>query len=793
MTGDIGSGEAPSGLEGDAGTPQGSSGAAKSGWPWARLIAMLALVSIAVVLLEAVYAQYPIPPGVDPGDWITRGGAYVGLSVPPPASFGSSFIYPPLVFPMLGGLLWLFGSPVSAGFVAGGLFLFLFGLSLIYLAFRFLRFGPLQVGFVGACIFSGTLLYMLFWGAYPNFFAFVFLNLLFVFLFLYVRSGHPSDGLLLGVALSLLYLVHSLTFAIGIATVLTAAVLVTIMDGPRFLWTRIKNRGLLAGAIILVATVGSYAFTLRAEGITAPNYLGANPAALSLDNVGQLFAPLANGPAFLPAGPALYMSPTVAMVLLAGVSGVLILALVFVRRLRPDWVDCRFTVAVGGVVAALLTPVGGTLAQVGTDYPRFVYFLPVPATLLVTLTLDKAVERWSHAPKQETVDPAGRDPAWEVSPGRAATASGYVAMAVVLTLLFANVSVPSALQGEKLDTGTTHSAQFLSAAEWLAQNPVPGSVLTLQGTARWIQALTDRGTYDIGPTWLDFEPWQIINSQTAFWALNSRFAVTDGSAILSYTPTNTTLLNQAPMYSVFVDGVVFPVVRILPGALSVTVTTPTGMQTVRGSNWGPGVLTINSTTGTGTIAYSTPWFEATVEGTLGSAGATSMNFTVAANAGNTLAQVNLSMGGPPAGIALLHTPSSQSVTLSSSGFNWTSTGTLAQLPSPETITTTGTYSPAPSAMVLSAFPANVTLTSVFAIPSADSRFSVSLALSTPGTGNPGITLPLVLDTEAFLQSHDIHFLVLSSGGPYAPTIAFYQTVFGFTTVYANSGWEVLEG
>ncbi len=793
MTGDNDSNPTLSRPDGEAGTPEGPSGTAKTGWPWARLIAMLALVSIAVVLLEVVYAQYPVPPGVDPGDWITRGGAYVGLSVPPPASFGSPFIYPPLVFPILGGLLRLFGSPVSAGFVAGGLFLFLFGLSLIYLAFRFLRFGPLQVGFVGACVFSGTLLYMLFWGAYPNFFAFVFLNLLFVFLFLYVRSGHPSDGLLLGVALSLLYLAHSLTFAIGIATVLATAVLVVTTDGPRFLWARLKNRGLLAGAIILVATVGSYAFTLRAEGITAPNYLGANPAALSLDNIGQLFAPLANGPAFLPAGPALYLSPAVAMVLLVGASGVLIFALVFMRRLRRDWVDSRFTVAVGGVVAALLTPVGGTLAQVGTDYPRFVYFLPVPATILVALTLDKAVERWSRAPAPESIDPSARDPRWEVSPGRAATASGYVAMAVVLTLLFANVSVPSALQGEKLDTGTTHSAQFLGAAEWLAQNPVPGSVLTLQGSARWIQALTDRGTYDIGPTWLDFEPWQIVNSQTAFWALNSRFAVTDDSAILSYTPTNTTLINQAPMYSVFVDGVVFPVVRILPGALSVTVTTPTGTQTVPGSNWGPGVLTINSTTGTGTIAYSTPWFDATVEGALGSASETSINLTLTATAADTLGQVNLTLGAPPEGIALIHAPSSQSVTLSPTGFSWTSTGTLAQLPSPETITTTGTYSVAPSAMTLSAFPANVTLTSVFAVPSADSRFSVSLALSTPGTGNPGISLPLILDTQAFLQSHNIHFLVLSSGGPYAPTIAFYQTVFGFTTVYTNPGWEVLEG
>ncbi len=793
MTGDSGSNAAPSHLDEDAGTPGGPVETAKTGWPWARLITMLALVSIAVVLLEVAYAQYPVPPGVDPGDWITRGGAYVGLSVPPPASFGSPFIYPPLIFPMLGGLLRLFGSPVPAGFVAGGLFLFLFGLSLIYVAFRFLRFGPLQVAFVGACVFSGTLLYMLFWGAYPNFFAFVFLNLLFVFLFLYVRSGQPSDGLLIGVALSLLYLTHSLTFAIGIATVLATTVLLLMTDGPRLLWARVKNRGLLVGAIVLVTTVGSYTFALKAEGITAPNYLGANPAALSLDNIGQLFVPLANGPAFLPPGSAVYLTVTAAIALLVGTAAALVVALLAVHRFRPEWFDGRFTVAVGGVVAALLTPVAGTLAQVGTDYPRFIYFLPVPATLLVALTLDKAVERWSHAPGLGSNGPAEPPPAWKLSPGRAATASGYIAMGVVLALLFANVSVPTAVQGEKVDTGTTHSAQFLSAAEWLAQNPTPGSVLTLQGTARWIEALTGRGTYDSGPTWLDFEPWEIINSQSAFWALNSRYAVTDDSAILSYTPTSTILLDQAPMYSVFVEGVVFPIARVLPGDLSVSVVTPNGTRIVPSSSWGPGTLTINSTTGTGTIAYSTEWFVATIEGALGAPGAAWMNFTVNAYAGNTLSQVDFSMGSPPSDVALLHAPSSESVVTSPNGFEWTSSGTLAQLPAPETITTNGTYSIAPTANVVSNFPANVTLTSSFALPSGDSQFFVSLALSTPGTGNPGITLPLILDTEAFLQSHDIHFLVLSSGAAYAPTIAFYQAVFGFTTVYVNSGWQVMEG
>jgi hypothetical protein len=66
-------------------------------------------------------------------------------------------------------------------------------------------------------------------------------------------------------------------------------------------------------------------------------------------------------------------------------------------------------------------------------------------------------------------------------------------------------------------------------------------------------------------------------------------------------------------------------------------------------------------------------------------------------------------------------------------------------------------------------------------------------LSTPGTGNPGVTLPLVLSTETFLQTHDIRYLLISSGNAFSPNIDFFQSAFGYTTVYLNSLWEVLEG
>jgi hypothetical protein len=754
---------------------------------------MLGLIAGAIALLEVVYAQSPIPPGVDPGDWITRGGAYVGLGAPPVDSFGSPYIYPPLVFPVLGGLLLLLGSPVSAGFAAGGLMLFLFGLSVAYLAFRFFRFGPIQVGFVGACVFSGTLLYMLFWGAYPNFFAFVFLNLLFVVLFAFQQYGLARDGFLLGVVLALLYLAHSLTFTVGLASVLASGTLLLLLEGPRLLFARLKNRGLWAGAALLAAVIVAYTLSLRAAQVTPPNYLGANPAALTIDNVGQLFVPLATGPAFLPPGGAVYLTADAMMALLGGVSLLLVLVLFVVRHARPSWFDGRFIVAGGAVLAALLIPVGGTLAHVGTDYPRFVYFLPVPVTLFALLCLDKLVERWVRADPIATGAFAARRTKWTVDPAPVPVIASYFAVGAVLVLFITNVSIPASLQGEKVDTGTTHSSDFLSAAQWLAQNPTPGGVLTLQGTARWVEALTHRGTFDIGPTWLDFEPWQIANSQSAFWALNSLYAATDGSAILSYTPTNTTLLNQAPMYSVFLDGVIFPVARILPGALAVSLTDANGSRSVPASTWGPGALSVDPTTGLGSIVYSTPWFVTTVAATLAGSGAAWVNVSVVPAPGETVSSLTLALASPPADVALLHTPTSQNVSLTPSGFTWTSTGTLGQLPNPASIVTTGSYSPSPSSSTLATYPVNQTLASVFDLPAGEHSLNVSLKLSTPGTGNPGVSLPRVLATEGFLAEHGIHFLLLSAGAPYAPTIAFFQTIFGYTTVFQNPTWEVLEG
>src|SRR4029077_1688086 len=59
------------------------------------LVPMLAIVAVAVGSLELAYRQNPLPPGVDPGDWIQRSFAWVGLPAVPFDAVGSPFLYPP--------------------------------------------------------------------------------------------------------------------------------------------------------------------------------------------------------------------------------------------------------------------------------------------------------------------------------------------------------------------------------------------------------------------------------------------------------------------------------------------------------------------------------------------------------------------------------------------------------------------------------------------------------------------------------------------------------------------------
>ncbi|HEV2449754.1 MAG TPA: hypothetical protein VGU43_05015, partial [Thermoplasmata archaeon] len=217
------------------------------GWrpTWTLFAGSLALLIAALSLLEFLYAYSAVPPGVDPGHWITSGYGYVGHPVPPLAAIGSPYLYPPLAPLLIGGLYDFLGSPVTTALAAGAVLLTLFAVSLVVVARRFFWFAPAQIGFVGASLLCGTTLSMLFWGAYPNFLGFFFLDLLVVVLLEYARKPSKWFGFLLPVTLGAIYLTHTLVAAVAVVTVGAAGLLLLLGEGPRYLWTRIWNAGFL--------------------------------------------------------------------------------------------------------------------------------------------------------------------------------------------------------------------------------------------------------------------------------------------------------------------------------------------------------------------------------------------------------------------------------------------------------------------------------------------------------------------------------------------------------------------
>ena len=251
--------------------PDKPPGQAASPEPRLFLWVSLAIVVGAIAVLEFTYSSWPIPPGVDSGDWIQRSFGWVGLAHPPMDAVGSPFLYSPLIFPMIGGTELLTGSPTTTGFLFGGLLLAAYGLSVIHLSRRFLRSGPFQVLFVGLAVLNGTTLQILFWGGYPNFLAFVFFNEGLVFLLAFARTRSTRDGLLLYVIASLLFLTHELTFVLFVATLLTTALFLLAQDRK---WLGVfLSRANVLGLVILATTVGGYIEITKHLGIESPGVL----------------------------------------------------------------------------------------------------------------------------------------------------------------------------------------------------------------------------------------------------------------------------------------------------------------------------------------------------------------------------------------------------------------------------------------------------------------------------------------------------------------------------------------
>ncbi|HEV2316608.1 MAG TPA: hypothetical protein VGV89_03425 [Thermoplasmata archaeon] len=755
------------------------------------LLVGLLLVGVAVAIVAVQYASAPVPPGVDPGDWIQRSFAYVGLPYPPAQAISSPYLYPPIIFPFLGATVLVTGNALSAGFVFGAAILAVYGLASILLARRAFGHGALQVGFVALSVLNGTLLSMLFWGGYPNVVGFVFFDLTVFFFIAFLQDERPVYALGIWIGASLTFLTHSLTFyMLGGALALTIFLLLVM--GRFRLGPWIRNRGHQVGAVVLVATVGLYTGVTRALGIPHPNYLSSNPAAFKLDNIGEIFIPFSAGPAVTPAGGSVYLDPVVAFALVAFLGLAVVLALLVLGRRWPGWTTPTLVIAGGWTAAAFLLPAGGYLAHVDTDYSRFAYYLPQPIALLVLGALDRAVTTKEEA-RAAPVPRTSAAPAWRRRVDvRNVALHGAVFLGVIL--LLANVSLPAVAANEQGNTGEAHDQSFLQAVNFLKSSPTPGSVLTYQGAARWVEALTARGTYDFGPTWLLFERYQVTNAELAFWATNSYVAVTNNQAVLSYSPPASPVLSQAPMYTIYDEGVTLPILRALPGATVMNLSSGNGTHPVALSDFGAPTLSYAGTPlPRGTLDYQGSGVTVDQISTIGAGGDAWINYTFTGTTTSQIRSIQLGLAPPLPGVPTLHEGGSPSIQFQGGSFTWSVPTSLGQLPNPVTVTTDGQITPAPQSVSVNASGLPYTVLLGLNDPAPSGAFSVSIALATGGTSNPATVLPATMLTQSFLQGYDIHFLLLPASAPYSQNIALYQFAFQYRIVYQNPEWLILQG
>ncbi|MCI4330361.1 MAG: hypothetical protein L3K19_00740 [Thermoplasmata archaeon] len=760
------------------------------------LVPMLGMIAVVAAMAAVAYSRSPVPPGVDPGHWLSISYGYVGLpNAPDPTD--QMLFYSPLLFPFLGGLVLLTGNPlVAADVFAIGLFV-LYGLSVAHLARRFLVSGPLQVALVGLAVLSGPTIQMLFWGGYPNLLGFVLINEALIALLAFVRAGRTVDGALFYALLALTYLAHDLSFVVLMATVGMAGLYLLLLRRihPRFLLRPVN----LLGALGLALVVGGYSELTTRLGIGHADYVGANPSAYYIDQVGELFAPLAHAPLLAPAGPSVYLDPVATAVLLAVAPLVGLVALLGVQHAVPGRVDRRITIAAAWLAAALTVPGIGYLAHVDTDYTRFLYFLPLPFFLVTLAAVERAyVRELVPGPERSPPDPAvpGGSPARWVRPKldrnrvNATAMAGFI-VALALGMVFATVTVPVIEGNELASTATAHDVPFLQAMQWLKDNRTAGSVLTVPSTARWTEALTDRDAYTVGPVWLLFAPFQIVNAQEAYWALTSQEVLLNSQAGLSFSGFATPVMSQGPMYTAYAHGLPFPVVRLLPGSFEVNATGVNGTHTYGLSG---GVLPSSGALGSRatnlTVTYTCPVATVRESSSMSTDGAL-VRFTVVPDPGVVVNRFGLSISGPPSNSPTLNRDSMVATTFNGSNATFVVSGRLGQYPTPAEVDTTLRFDPAPRWVPPTVPTSGATWSASFSDPNGSSAFGVGVAFSSVGASYPSDGLPSSFSTLGFLDAQSIRFLLWPTHLAGSVETPYYESTFGFQPAYANSEWVIL--
>jgi hypothetical protein len=764
--------------------PRGVLSAALPEWP-GLLLAFLVSLSVAVILEQIISVQ-PIPPGGDPGEWLSTSYAYVGLPYPSWIIPGQ---YPPVLFPLLGTLVRLTGGPAGGGRAYVGVVAVLIGLSVYFLARSLTRRRSTALIAEALVLMNPSLLQMFFWGAYPNLLGFVFLNLSLALLVRYIRSRRPVHLILFWMAAAAGVLTHSLVGIIEVSAIgLVLLMCLSLRIIPRAI---VHSRAAFAGLAVFVGSIGSYYLVTRLLGIHHPNYFQSGAFAYVKNGLGAIFYLLVR-----PFVPAFRVPITTALPLLWIIVGVLFLYIVGMRLFWKKRLTLGTMVTISLALATTgLAAVGWELSVV-TDYVRFGYFLVTPIGLGMALFLDWFMSGLAgRAAKAAAASPELPPRTTWHAPGVLAdppAANALLAFGVVLVFgMSALVTLPALPLYEANNTKVAHDSTFLGALNLIQGTGVQGSLLTVPGAAKWTRALLVRDAYSPNlPARYTFDAGHLVDEETAYFALTSRYAADNGVVAVSALGTNLASGNATFEYQAAYFGVFTPVIAVPVGNITVLLDTAGVVHSE----------SVTTVTGVHLGSESDPWFEIDYAGTdfslavRGTAihGTTSASLSVTANGtdGSTVLSLAGNLTGPSVGFTHIARSRTAGLLNLTPG---TFSGRLASSAQVE---------PADALIALNPYnhlgtPAHAS----FAVNSSTGApgLTLTLLLTTPGASNLIPGLPTLLSTQAIWQNWSIRFVLFTTtpnpgaaqANLPATEVAYLEAEYGAKVLGISGRWTVL--
>jgi hypothetical protein len=767
-----------------------------------RLAYLLSLVIglfAAGVMLQAM-AAYPLPAGGDPAEWVSTSYAFVGLPYPSWIIPGQ---YPPLLFPLLGTLVRIFG-PIQASRAFIVLVAMLLSLSTYYLARTLVRSRGVALGVAGFVVFSPTLVQVFFFGGYPNLLGFVFLNLSIAFLVRFVRSGSDRHVFGFWLATAAAILTHELVAVVLVGTL--AVMLVFLFWQGRIPQAAYRSTLGLVGFLVAALSVGGYYALTYLAGVPHPQYLQTNAFAYVKNGLGSLYYVVLS-PYFPSVHPSVAVAQFLSLALAAGV----ILVLCGLRLLAPR----RLTLGLLTVLAMGGTVVGGAIIgwelAVVTDYLRFGYFLVVPIGLGLALVVDQLV----HLPPGWPAF-AHRGPAAAPTPAAPAAAAvatpfprrpgtwaelGVVVFAIAVVALLLSVALvtyPELPGDEQANAASFHDSTFLGAIHAIKDSGIAGNVFTEGGAAKWARALLVRNAYaPFIATRYTFDPTHLDDEEVTYFAMVARDSVTNNLVASTIGGTNASSDNQTPDFEASFYGVFVPVATLVAQNFNVTVTGPGsgGPKVTESVTSAPTITEPVAGAPSMTMTYAETGFTFSIAVVLSPAAPTGRyTLTAAADPGWTVNSIHGNLTAP--------TPNVQ-VTNFKAG---TAPGELLLNPTglAGSLLTYANVTPAGAVSHPQAFdhPNSTLAHDALAVSSPGAgtqNLTLTVAFSTPTARNLVNNLPRFINTPTVWQNWSIRFVLLTNNSTFVNNhpsailweVPYLENEFGATLFASDGSWTVL--